>query len=65
MTASKKKSRTLTLMNTSCFFKYRENVHQLMSRGGAQRERERERIPRTDSVEVDMGLAPINCEIMT
>ena len=39
-----------------------------MSRGGAERERERERIPSrlsTVSTEPDVGLEPTNHEIMT
>ena len=39
-----------------------------MSRGGAMREEERERIPSrlcTASTEPDVGLEPTNCDIMT
>ena len=50
------------------FFHLLERDRDRMSRGGAERERRRERIPsrlHTASAEPDTGLEFMNCEIMT
>ena len=48
-------------------FIYFERARESTSMGGAERERERERIPSrlcTVSIELDVGLEPMNHEIM-
>ena len=55
-----------TLFKGYYFERERESTH--ASGGGAERERGRERIPsrlRAVSREPDVGLDPVNCEIMT